>query len=461
VTVSSALRAAVRIVMRTRLVGLSGMRVRTKIGIAVGFTLVTSVAVATAGLTQAANLHRDIQTINARNVAGLNKVMTVRQTLGKVTLYGMESRVTNDLSLRGQLLRQHSEAINDMQVLLSDYLNHPVDDARWLRIVDDLRARWKEFRSNSQTLQRAAAGSLEYRAAYENYVPTLQRVDAAVSRLADYERSAADQMSRRSSATYANALWRIYAVLIAGLVIALLLTTLVARTIVRPLAEVQQVMQAVAAGDLSRRARICGRDEVALMAESVNRASDCMRVAFDKVQELATTDELTGAYNRRHFTTVATSQLEDAQRDDRPLVAMMVDIDHFKRVNDTYGHATGDDVIRAVVSVLRGHIRRPDIFGRYGGEEFAVVQSDMHGDPLELGERLRAAVESVTVPGQEQPIRVTVSIGVAELRRGDSLETLLGRADKALYRAKETGRNRVVAADRTELTSAQAAPATL
>jgi len=78
-----------------------------------------------------------------------------------------------------------------------------------------------------------------------------------------------------------------------------------------------------------------------------------------------------------------------------------------------------------------------------------------------LGERLRAAVESVTVPGQEQPIRVTVSIGVAELRRGDSLETLLGRADKALYRAKETGRNRVVAADRTELTSAQAAPATL
>jgi diguanylate cyclase (GGDEF)-like protein len=425
--------------------GLYSLRVRTKIGIAVGLTLVTSVAVAAAGLAQAANLRDDIQTINERNVAGLNKVMTVQQTLGKVTLFGMESRVTTDPEQRRDLLRKHSETINDMQVLLSDYMNHPIDNDEWQETVENLRRRWKEFRTNSQTLQRAYTETLEYRAAYVNYVPTLQQVDAAVDRLADYERWAADRMSRQSSVTYVRARWSICAVLIAGLVIALLLTAIVARTIVRPLAEVQQVMRAVAAGDLSQRARVRGRDEVGMMAASVNQASDCMRLAFDRVQQLATTDELTGAFNRRHFTMTATSQLQVAQRGHRPLVAMMVDIDHFKRVNDTYGHATGDEVIRSVARVLQGQIRKPDVFGRYGGEEFAVVHSEMAGDPLKLGERLRTAVEAVAVPGPGHPIEVTVSIGVAELKPDDDLETLLERADKALYRAKETGRNRVVA----------------
>jgi PleD family two-component response regulator len=144
---------------------------------------------------------------------------------------------------------------------------------------------------------------------------------------------------------------------------------------------------------------------------------------FATVQQLATTDELTGVHNRRHFTAAATTQLEVAQRGHRPMTAMMVDIDHFKRVNDTYGHAAGDEVIRAVAAVLRRNVRHPDIFGRYGGEEFAVVQSEVHGDP----------------------IKVTISVGLAELKPDDTLDALLGRADRALYRAKEAGRNRVVA----------------
>jgi diguanylate cyclase (GGDEF)-like protein len=166
---------------------------------------------------------------------------------------------------------------------------------------------------------------------------------------------------------------------------------------------------------------------------------------FAQAQQLATTDGLTGAYNRRHFMVMATKQLEIARRNNRPMAALMVDIDQFKQVNDTYGHATGDEVIRTVATVLRRHIRDPDVFGRYGGEEFAVVYAEMHGDPTELGERLRAAVEAVTVTGGGDAIRVTVSIGVAELKPDDGLDLLLGRADEALYRAKQTGRNRVVA----------------
>jgi diguanylate cyclase (GGDEF)-like protein len=186
------------------------------------------------------------------------------------------------------------------------------------------------------------------------------------------------------------------------------------------------------------------QDLLAALAGQAASAYDNARL-FAKVQLLATIDELTGAPNRRQFITAATDQLLIAQRNHRPLVGIMVDIDHFKQVNDTHGHATGDTVIRTVAAVLRTHIRTPDVLGRYGGEEFAVVQSEMHGDPVELGERLRAAVEAATVSGPDGSIGVTVSIGVAELKPEDTLDTLLGRADEALYRAKEAGRNRVMA----------------
>ena len=164
---------------------------------------------------------------------------------------------------------------------------------------------------------------------------------------------------------------------------------------------------------------------------------------FAQVQLLATTDGLTGVFNRRHFTELATRQLAIAGRNQRPLVAMMVDIDHFKKINDTYGHATGDDVIRAVATVLQGNVRDPDVLCRYGGEEFAIVMSEMHGNPIDVAERLRAAVAALAVPGPTGPVHVTVSVGVTELKPDDQLDGLLARADESLYRAKEGGRNQV------------------
>jgi eukaryotic-like serine/threonine-protein kinase len=161
------------------------------------------------------------------------------------------------------------------------------------------------------------------------------------------------------------------------------------------------------------------------------------------VRQLATTDGLTGVYNRRHFTELAGRQVGIAIRNQRPLTALMVDIDHFKKVNDRYGHATGDDAIRAVATVLRTGIREPDLVCRYGGEEFALVMSEMHGIPADTAERLRKTVETLSVPGPHGPVHITVSIGVADLRPGDSLDTVLARADEALYRAKEGGRNQV------------------
>ena len=124
----------------------------------------------------------------------------------------------------------------------------------------------------------------------------------------------------------------------------------------------------------------------------------------------------------------------------------MVDIDHFKRVNDTYGHATGDDVIRTVAARLSGQVRQTDILGRYGGEEFALLLQDA-GPGNDLPERLRACVADAQINTRSGPVKVTVSIGLAYLtREDDDIVAFLARADEALYRAKDEGRNRVCVA---------------
>lgn len=169
-----------------------------------------------------------------------------------------------------------------------------------------------------------------------------------------------------------------------------------------------------------------------------------------ELRRLATTDVLTGAFNRRHFMELAGAELDRAKRHKRPLVALMLDIDHFKRVNDTFGHPVGDLAIKALSDTCAEIVRHEDILGRLGGEEFAIVltETDLDGALL-VAERLRLAVAAIRIPvdlGPDLPSEVTftTSIGLAERLYGDSaMDTLLSRADMGLYAAKRSGRNRV------------------
>ena len=168
---------------------------------------------------------------------------------------------------------------------------------------------------------------------------------------------------------------------------------------------------------------------------------------FDEVQRLATLDGLTGTYNRRHFMDLAQREYDNARRFGHPLTAMMLDVDHFKRINDRHGHHVGDQVLRALAERCRGALRSVDVLGRYGGEEFAIVLpgTTQHNAATVLAERIRKRVADEPIKTDDGAVKVTVSVGVAELdaeMRGP--EDLLKRADAALYEAKQAGRNRVV-----------------
>ena len=163
-----------------------------------------------------------------------------------------------------------------------------------------------------------------------------------------------------------------------------------------------------------------------------------------ELRRLATSDPLTGAPNRRHFTTLASQEMERSHRYDLPLSAIMLDVDHFKKVNDCWGHAVGDELLKVVTEAMNGELREIDVLGRMGGEEFAVLlpQTPLDG-AIQLAERLRAAVAAVRLPLAEGCLRITISLGVACRTAGDTqFDHLLGRADRAMYQSKQAGRNR-------------------
>jgi diguanylate cyclase (GGDEF)-like protein len=180
---------------------------------------------------------------------------------------------------------------------------------------------------------------------------------------------------------------------------------------------------------------------------------ETVQLANVRLEGLATTDPLTGLHNRRHFQERMNQEVERAARYGLPLSCLMLDADNFKRVNDTWGHLTGDAVLRGISARMQQCVRRVDFVARYGGEEFVIIlpQTGACGAVTEA-ERMRAAIGDAPIDTLTGPVSMTASIGVAEFdpKRMRTSDDLIGSADNALRRAKQLGKNRVVLADNRE-----------
>jgi diguanylate cyclase (GGDEF)-like protein len=189
------------------------------------------------------------------------------------------------------------------------------------------------------------------------------------------------------------------------------------------------------------------REEMHRERIGIMRSTDELAVAQKRLLQDALTDTLTQLPNRRNGLDFLASEWVFAQSSGAPLACLMLDIDHFKRINDDYGHAAGDAVLRQLADVLKNASRAEDMVFRYGGEEFSAILTNAPLKiALQIGERIRALVEKTDFVWEQQRIPVTLSVGVAVTTGTErDSQALIQAADTALYEAKERGRNRVVA----------------
>jgi len=166
-----------------------------------------------------------------------------------------------------------------------------------------------------------------------------------------------------------------------------------------------------------------------------------LKEATDQLEELARTDTLTDIHNRYSIMKILDAEVDRAKRYANPLTLLMYDVDHFKRVNDTHGHRAGDSILYNLTQVVKNSLRDIDIVGRYGGEEFLVIMpSTLLSDAIEVAQRV---CETVSNHKFNQIEQLTISVGLVELGRDETMDMLFTRADRLLYRSKDSGRNRV------------------
>ncbi len=206
----------------------------------------------------------------------------------------------------------------------------------------------------------------------------------------------------------------------------------------------------VAQGDFSQRVDFLGGFSTSFntMVEQLEANQQRILAQNSELARLAATDPLTGVFNRRSFMEAGQRELVRSRRHARLFSVIQLDIDHFKKINDSHGHAVGDRVLQAFAAKCLEELRENDVFGRLGGEKFALLlpETDLAGAGV-VAERFREAVAGLVVKDEGREVRFTISLGVASLQEQDTaLEDLLRRADEALYLAKNSGRNRVMVA---------------
>lgn len=248
-----------------------------------------------------------------------------------------------------------------------------------------------------------------------------------------------------------------------GLLLAIgLAAYLLGLTIVRPLDRLTNGAARVASGDLEVSLPVVSHGEIGYLTKAFNNMVARLRLGQEELaaingklieknkelQVLSITDSLTGLFNRKYIMEILTNEVARSRRNKRPFAVMMIDTDHFKKYNDTYGHQAGDDLLKKIGKIFMQSIRNVDYAARYGGDEFIILLPEIGKEgAFEVADRIRGLVNAETPRGAADGVTVSVSIGIAAFpEHGDTPEAIIAAADGALYQSKRDGRNRVVLA---------------
>lgn len=324
----------------------------------------------------------------------------------------------------------------------------PFSDPREHALVEAARQEWQQARALGEAalLVNSAPGhGLES-------VPFDAHIERAAAHLhAVYELAYGEILRHRAEAqaSRASSLWVTTAAFVLALAASIYAAAAQARSVLVPVRALREGAARLARGELSHRVQAGSSDELAGLAAAFNGMAEDIEKDRAAIRELAIRDGLTGLFNRRELLERMREELLRSRRYAHPCAFLLLDIDRFKAVNDTWGHPAGDEVLRAVAARIRDLVRPTDKAARYGGEEFAVLLPETGAEAaLAIAERLRAGVAACAIavaPGQT--LTLTASVGVAAFpEHADAALALIEVADRALYAAKQGGRNRVVAA---------------
>ncbi|MCB2101568.1 MAG: diguanylate cyclase, partial [Rhodobacterales bacterium] len=325
------------------------------------------------------------------------------------------------------------------------------DSMEEARAVDAARARWRSASAFLGSIESLGAGGVSpgnhraFEAFETDVLETARQLKAVTDGLGEQSEQAFDEVM--------NALTWTELISLIALILSILMTVigiqLIYRTLVASMDELSEGALRIAEGDRNHKVDVTIPMELASVADTFNRMTEKILEQEKALVTAASVDSLTGLYNRREFDRVLEDEVKRSLRYGTSVALVLVDIDHFKKFNDTHGHQGGDEALRTVAETLMDGIRRVDKAFRYGGEELAVVlpSSDLE-TAAQTAERLRAAIEEKDIELPEGgPAQVTVSLGVAVCPdQAQEEERLVEAADEALYEAKESGRNRVVKA---------------
>lgn len=238
----------------------------------------------------------------------------------------------------------------------------------------------------------------------------------------------------------------IITVFIVGVVMNIGIGFALARSVLIPVRELEMGTERFASGELSYRIPQLMQNELGRLAGAFNKMAEKIEMDEKELKELSIHDGLTGLFNKREFESRTVDEVARSKRYNSIFSLIMLDIDHFKAVNDTYGHQAGDHVLKTISNTINSEVRSVDFVARYGGEEMAVILPNINGeDTFKMSERLRKAISSLPIPvSEDRAIHVTVSMGIATFPDdADTGDNLIRSADEALYNAKKAGRNQV------------------